>query len=360
MKRKRIISLALVLLLAAGAATALAASAGSAEDPLISLSYITDTYIPGILNKAKAAVASALAPVRDRLSGGALPGAGGEQAVSGDFKAYLISSGGGVRLRTGGSAVLLSGEATLQIDAGAVVDVTNGVEARSGALAKNTRLLGAEDCSAFLDAGTGAVIAVSGNASITNGTAAANPFQDVQYDDWFYVDVIAAYTRGLIAGMTSTSYAPDGQLTAAQAVKLAACLHQSYYTGAVTLQNSPSGHWYRSYADYAVANGILDAGLSDAEYAGAISRARFVSIFYRALPASEYAAKNTVPDGAIPDVGSADPYAREIYAFFRAGILTGNDRYGTFLPASHIRRSEVAAILTRMYDAGARKSFALP
>jgi hypothetical protein len=154
LKRKRIISLALCLLLAAGAATALAASAGSAEDPLISLSYITDTYIPGILNKAKAAVVSAFAPVRDKLSG-ASQGAGGEQAATGDFKAYLISSGGGVRLRTGGSAVLLSGEATLQIDAGAVVDVTNGVEARSGALAKNTRLLGAEDCSAFLDAGTG-------------------------------------------------------------------------------------------------------------------------------------------------------------------------------------------------------------
>jgi hypothetical protein len=54
-------------------------------------------------------------------------------------------------------------------------------------------------------------------------------------------------------------------------------------------------------------------------------------------PASEYTAKNSVPDGAIPDVGSADAYcARNLY------VLTGgyphrNDRYGTFLPASNIR-----------------------
>ena len=54
-----------------------------------------------------------------------------------------------------------------------------------------------------------------------------------------------------------------------------------------------------------------------------------------------------------------DTYASEIYTFYRAGILTGSDAQGTFNPDSSIKRSEVAAILIRMYDANARQAVTL-
>ena len=44
------------------------------------------------------------------------------------------------------------------------------------------------------------------------------------------------------------------------------------------------------------------------------------------------------------------------YTFYRAGILSGVDAKGTFLPSDNIKRSEVAAILIRMMDQGSRVS----
>ena len=69
---------------------------------------------------------------------------------------------------------------------------------------------------------------------------------------------------------------------------------------------------------------------------------------------------NAVADDAIPDVKMSDSFAAEIYAFYRAGILTGSDDAGTFHPVSTIKRSEAAAILTRIYSPSARMGITLP
>ena len=81
-----------------------------------------------------------------------------------------------------------------------------------------------------------------------------------------------------------------------------------------------------------------------------------MSIFY---PAMDDKALNNIADNAIPDVKLGDKCADEIYAFYRAGILTGSDAKGTFHSASTIKRSEAAAILLRMFEASARKSITL-
>ena len=52
-------------------------------------------------------------------------------------------------------------------------------------------------------------------------------------------------------------------------------------------------------------------------------------------------------------------YAAEIYELYRAGVLTGSDAAGTFYPNSSIKRSEVAAILIRMFDTNARQAVTL-
>lgn len=134
-------------------------------------------------------------------------------------------------------------------------------------------------------------------------------------------------------------------------------MHQLHHDGAVTLTNG-NPYWYSSYVQYTLDNGIIDSAYPN--YNAQVTRRDFVHIFYHALPISEYALKNSVADNAIPDVKSTDTYSAEIYRFYRAGILVGSDAKGTFNPASNIMRSEVAAILTRMFDEAARKSVTLP
>ena len=179
------------------------------------------------------------------------------------------------------------------------------------------------------------------------------PFEDVPEDAWYRKDVENAYKNGLINGKSEKRYAPNDNMTYAEAIKLACTIYQLYYDGEVTLTNG-SDVWYSTYMDYALENRIVRTDYSSVanEY---VTRKEFVNIFYGALPLKEFAKINNVEDNIIPDVKIGDAYSGEIYTFYRAGILTGNDARGTFKPDSNIARSEVAAIVTRMLDSGARK-----
>lgn len=187
------------------------------------------------------------------------------------------------------------------------------------------------------------------------------PFADVSRSSWYYDSVRAAWEKDLIDGVTRTLYKPDDTLTVAQAIKLSAALHQMLNNnGKVTLRNG-SPYWYSSYVSYAVDNGIIEKMYLDytpAQMNAPVKRNEFVHIFYGAM--SDYRQINTVADNKIPDVITTDTYALEIYTFYRAGILTGSDKNGTFYPTNDIKRSEVAAILSRMYDRTARKTVSLP
>ena len=182
------------------------------------------------------------------------------------------------------------------------------------------------------------------------------PFYDVDSNDWFYEPVKSAWQNDLIDGVTARYFKPDSTLTVAQAVKLAAALHQKQSVGFVTLQNGGT-HWYDNYVNYAVANGLIEAAYqskSAEAMNAAVTRAEFVHILSKLLNAGTI---NTV--NSIPDVKSSDAYADEIFAFYRAGILTGSDRLGTFHPESSLKRSEAAAILVRLYDATQRQYITL-
>ena len=184
------------------------------------------------------------------------------------------------------------------------------------------------------------------------------PFVDVPASAWYADAVRDAWANGLIDGVNATHFEPDGSLTVAQAIKLAAALHQRIENGTVTLKNGSP--WYRSYLEYAVEHGVIEEaylGYSAAALNAPVQRAEFAHILYGA--AKPYAAINEIGANALPDVKTGDRYADEIYILYRAGVLTGSDRSGTFYPTSLIRRSEAAAILIRAFDEEARKTLTM-
>lgn len=184
-------------------------------------------------------------------------------------------------------------------------------------------------------------------ASQINNNGAANyliSFDDVKKDSWYYDSVQSAAKLGLINGDGSMFY-PDNNLSYAEAIVLAVRMN-AYYKGLDGNKIFPTGSqpWYRAYLDYAERNAI--PSIYD-DYDEKITREEFVHILYSSLPESEYEAINTVEDDSIPDVSMKHEYADEIYSFYRAGIITGSEDK-SFNPDSHIKRSEVAAILCRM------------
>ena len=352
MFKKSILAFILTLLLLAGTTSALAAEAGSRNDPLVSLSY-AKTWAQTVLDTAVSKISATLDPFYQMASANAV--ASLQEGAGSSL--FSLAAGGTVGFSTGSSVTLVSGAATISIGSGAVVNVSVGAAAGDGKLNRYQRYIACENTSATITVSETALFFVDGAYTTTDAPVV---FTDVKSTDWFYSDVYNAVDKGLVNGMTATTYAPTGTLTAAQAVKLAACMHQLYHEGEVTLQNGDP--WYRSYADYALQNGIISQDFSD--YDAIITRQQFIVVFYNALPAEEYTAINTIPDDTVPDVVMTDSSAAEIYAFYRAGILTGytntpGHAEHAFGPDTTIARSEVAAILTRMFDDGARKTFTL-
>lgn len=181
----------------------------------------------------------------------------------------------------------------------------------------------------------------------------AGDFKDVPSSHWAASSVRTCFEYGLMKGITSSEFAPDGNLTVAQALVMADRVHEIYTDGSSSLQNGQP--WYQPYVDYAENNGILIAG-EFSDYNAAATREQMAAIFSRALPASELKAVNDI--SSVPDIAGS-PYASEILMLYKAGILTGSDIYGTFNPDSSIRRSEAAAILSRIAIPAERKSVSL-
>lgn len=187
-------------------------------------------------------------------------------------------------------------------------------------------------------------------------------FSDVRPDAWYAPAVEEAVALGLVNGKSAHRYDPEANMTFAEAAKLAACMHQRYTTGRVTLVSSADGSpWYKSYVDYCVKNDILCAddtnvlrisGQTVLELADEnINRQEYVHIFAHALPEEAFPVINDIPDDAIPDMPlTMGAWSGYIYDFYRAGIVNGTDSKGTFRPLDCITRAEVAAILVRMME----------
>lgn len=177
-------------------------------------------------------------------------------------------------------------------------------------------------------------------------------FTDVPKDAWYHDYVYDLVYRGVVNGMTATTYEPEGKLTRAQFVKLLACSLEEAetlktYEGQHPFTDS-EGHWAEAYIAWAKDKGIVE-GVSATEFdpEAPITREQMATIFGRyalkqgiELPKSENAA------GSFPDADKISEYAREFVELMRiAGILNGYED-GTFRPQGNATRAEAAKLFS--------------
>lgn len=177
-------------------------------------------------------------------------------------------------------------------------------------------------------------------------------FTDVAEDAWYHDYVYDLVYRGVVNGMTATTYEPEGKLTRAQFVKLLACSLADAetlktYEGRHPFKDS-EGHWAEAYIAWAKDKGIVE-GVSATAFdpEAPITREQMATIFGRyalkqgiELPKSENAA------GSFPDADKISEYAREFVELMRiAGILNGYED-GTFRPQGNATRAEAAKLFS--------------
>ena len=191
----------------------------------------------------------------------------------------------------------------------------------------------------------------------SSGNFTTGQFRDVGGADWFAGYVKSAYNHGLVRGRGDGLFAPGGWLTLGEAVTLAVRMRHIYYTGSSDVTAAAGRAFYTAYADYALDNGIITA---HGDYRMPATRAQFAKLIYNALPDEVFSEINEIADGGITDVVSDSSFTQAVYALYRAGILAGADKYGTFFPNAHITRAEAAAIMVRTIAPAERVNVSLP
>ena len=180
-------------------------------------------------------------------------------------------------------------------------------------------------------------------------------FADVPDGLWYSDSVAGAYERGIMDGKAPGLFDPEGMITIAETIKLAACIHRRFYSGSADFETGVP--WYAPYADYCRENGLSAAAYRN--YEAAATRSDFALMLADAVPDEALTPLNRVADGAIPDVFESYSYGAAVYKLYRAGVLTGSDDERSFLPGRTIRRAEAAAVIMRILDADSRESFSL-
>ena len=177
-------------------------------------------------------------------------------------------------------------------------------------------------------------------------------FEDVPEDAWYASAVADVFAFGLMQGDGAGRFHPEGEVTVAEALVMAARIHRSY-AGGGDFSPAEEGEWYLPFLEYALSHELAAPDTIGRDLTRTATRAQFAQILAAALPDEALAAINEVPDGSIPDVDASDAFAGAVYKLYRAGVLTGGSG-GSFLPDNEITRAETAAIISRMADSAAR------
>ncbi len=178
-------------------------------------------------------------------------------------------------------------------------------------------------------------------------------FTDVAPEAWYSADVESSYEFGLVNGVGNNKFDPNGTVTVAQAITLAARFSAAYNNEEIP---DSDGEWYTPYVNYATDKNIITDNQFDS-YTRAAKRFEVAMLFAASLPEDYFKPMNSVY--SIPDVSEDKTYYEALMMLYKAGIAMGSDAKGTFNPDTNITRAEFSALINRVAAPGMRlaKSF---
>ena len=187
----------------------------------------------------------------------------------------------------------------------------------------------------------------------SNPTSPSAKFTDVPDNAWFASSVYDLAGQGIISGMTETTFVPDGLITRAQFAKILAAASgesNSSYTGKTSFSDVSPSAWYASYVQWAYEKGIVK-GISDTSFApeANITREQMAAMICRYAAYKGVNLPQTNNRLNFKDDASISGWAKNnVYAMQQAGIINGyTDGNGyIFKPQGNATRAEAAKMIS--------------
>lgn len=358
MKRRVALILAAVILLGVGIAVAVG---NGGADPMVSLSYWENTYLPtlteALQKRAAADTQGAYDAAVAKLDKAIAADVKAAQGQSGGFRAAQLKTGNTLELKKGASAIVQSG--TCALSSGSLADVTAGSEVMAGEdLTAAHRYVVTSDAAVLRQAQAGTV-AYQGGGTVKSGDGSGTgpsggktglPFTDVTQDQWFYSAVAFVYEKGYFSGTGATTFAPNDSMNRAM---VATVLHRvaggESVAASELFTDVPAGQWYSQGIAWASAKGVVN-GMGDGRYEpdAPVTREQLVTMLYRfekdyrkvAVPGT--GSLNNFIDGAKVSSWAQDAMRWAV----GEGLIQGRNT-GHLDPAGTASRAEVATILQR-------------
>ncbi len=156
----------------------------------------------------------------------------------------------------------------------------------------------------------------------------AMSFSDVNGENWYNDAVAFVSARGIMTGMTTTTFAPTETTTRAQVWTMLARL------AGVDTTNTTEGNWYDVARAWAMENGISDGtGANDS-----ITREQMVTMLYRFVGGK--GVSKSIAD--FSDAADASDWAKAALEWaYGMGVMNGNTD-GTMNPKGNATRAEMA------------------
>ena len=189
--------------------------------------------------------------------------------------------------------------------------------------------------------------------SIIPDNGASTAFSDIQPGQWFYDSAVQINQTGLMIG-SGGRFLPDGTVTLAQVVTVAARLHASRNNQQDVLEdllaaaNNSRNPWYVGYVDYVESMGLFQGSEFGPTWPERKATRQEMAYILQKTVGSLTPLRSV----SIPDIGLVKPpYVLPVRMMANSGIITGTDTRGTFSPDGIATRAQLAVMLVRLLNA---------
>ncbi len=358
MRNRLIAAVLLAAVLVTGLGAALA-SPGTAEDPFVTLSYLTGTFISemeqAMLERAQNGTSGIEKAALDQLaylSSYYLGQADEPKSLYTDqFLRLTLARGEVLTLLPGTGLQFDSGVVALSFASGCLIDTTDGTVVTGGTLTAGHHYVAAENTACTVTARSDSVyLSVRGFYDVQRTDVSYTPFTDIVAPAWYADSVLYAYQNKLVNGMTPTTFEPSTGMNRAMLVILL-----SRMAGAEGTQpdagftDVPANAWYADGINWAYSVGIINGTSSANTFSptAPLTREQMAVFLYRY--ASVYLGLDAPCTGDLskfPDRNQVHTYASDAFSWaVGVGLVNGKD--GKLAPLDPTTRAEVATILYR-------------
>ncbi len=176
------------------------------------------------------------------------------------------------------------------------------------------------------------------------------PFTDVNSNSWYFNAVEFVYNKGIMQGVSSTKFSPNGTVTRGMLVTMLWRMAGEPYVGGGSFDDVASGSYYATAVAWAAKNGIVD-GYNSTRFGpnDAVTREQIATMLYRYAKWLGYSASGSSLAG-YSDASSVSSWAKDAMGWaVKNSVVTGVT--ATKLnPTSSATRAETAQMFMNFYE----------